>query len=132
MSARYDDLRRSVTALVGLFGIAAAGLTASCFSERVTDASEVSCDGTAVPCVVSIRNFTFSPSVLRVRSGATVTWVNDETQVGLAHTSTSDNAGWDSGFLAPGESYSRAFNSAGQFAYHCEPHPTMRASIIVE
>ena len=132
MSARYVELRRSVTALVGLCGIAAAGLTASCFSERVTEAGEVTCDGTTVPCVVSIRNFNFQPSVLRVRSGATVTWVNDETQVGLAHTSTSDNPGWDSGFLDPGENYSRAFSSAGEFPYHCAPHPTMRATIIVE
>ena len=132
MSALYDELRRSVAALVGLCGIAAAGLTASCFSERVTEAGQASCDGTSVPCVVSMRNFTFEPSVLRVPAGATVTWVNDETQVGLAHTSTSDNPGWDSGFLAPGQSYSRSFSSGGQFPYHCEPHPTMRATIIVE
>jgi plastocyanin len=132
MSALHDDVRRSVAALVGLCGIAAAGLTASCFSERVPEAGEVSCNGTSVPCVVSMRNFAFVPSVLRVPAGATVTWVNDETQVGLAHTSTSDNAGWDSGFLAPGESYSRAFSAAGQFPYHCTPHPTMTATIVVE
>jgi plastocyanin len=132
MSASREELRRSVTALVGLCGIAAAGLTASCFSERVTEAGEASCNGTTVPCVVSIRNFTFEPPVLRVPSGATVSWVNDETQAGLAHTATSDNGAWDSGFLAPGQSYSRGFSSAGQFPYHCEPHPTMRATIIVE
>jgi plastocyanin len=132
MSAFREELRRSVAALVGLCGIAAAGLTASCFSERVTEAGEASCNGTTVPCVVSIRNFTFDPPVLRVPAGVTVSWVNDETQAGLAHTATSDNAAWDSGFLAPGQSYSRAFNSAGQFPYHCEPHPTMTARIIVE
>ncbi len=134
MSALYDELRRSVAALVGLCGIAAAGLTASCFSERVTEAGDASCNGTSVPCVVSIRNFAFEPSVLRVPSGATVTWVNDETQVGLAHTSTSDNAGWDSGFLAPGQSYSRTFAQPGEYRYICSLHVVeeMFGTVIVE
>ena len=131
MNIRHDEMRRWAAALIGLCGIGAAGLTASCFSERVTSVEE-SCNGTSVPCVVSIRNFAFEPTVLRVPAGATVTWVNNETQAGLAHTSTSDGAGWDSDFLNPGESYSRAFSAAGQFAYHCEPHPNMRATIIVQ
>jgi plastocyanin len=131
MTMRLDEMTRSIAALVGLCAIAAAGLTASCFSERST-ALSASCDGTTVPCVVDIRDLAFEPAVLRVPAGATVTWVNREQQAGLAHSSTSDGAGWDSGFLAPGDSYSRAFTTAGQFPYHCEPHPTMRATIVVE
>ena len=131
MTTRYDEMRRWVASLIGLCAIGAAGLTASCFSERVTG-TEQSCDGTSVPCVVSIRNFAFEPTVLRVPAGATVTWVNNETQTGLAHTSTSDGAAWDSNLLNPGDSYSHAFSAAGQFPYHCEPHPNMRATIIVE
>lgn len=132
MTMRLEELTRSAAALLGLCAIAAAGLTASCFSERSTATSSASCDGTTVPCVVDIRNFAFEPSVLTVPAGATVTWVNREQQVGLVHTSTSDGAGWDSGVLAPGASFSRAFSQTGSFAYHCEPHPGMRATIIVE
>jgi plastocyanin len=126
MSTLYDEVRRSAATLVGLCAIAAAGLTASCFSDRSTAASTV-CE--ASPCVVNIRDFAFEPATLRVRAGATVRWVN---QGPTSHTSTSDNAGWDSGFLAAGENYSRTFSSTGEFAYHCEPHPTMRATVIVE
>jgi plastocyanin len=132
MTMRLDEMTRSVATLLGLGAIAAAGLTASCFSERSTGMSSASCDGTTVPCVVDIRNFAFEPAVLRVPAGATVTWVNREQQVGLAHTSTSDGAGWDSGVLVPGASFSRAFSQPGSLAYHCEPHPAMRATIIVQ
>ena len=131
MTMRLDGMTRSLAALVGLCAIAAAGLTASCFSERST-ATSVSCDGTTVPCVVDIRNFAFEPAVLHVPAGATVTWTNSEQQAGLVHTSTSDGAGWDSGTLAPGAAYSRAFTTVGQFPYHCVPHPAMRATIVVE
>jgi plastocyanin len=132
MTMRLEELTRSAAALLGLCTIAAAGLTASCFSERSTATSSASCDGTTVPCVVDIRNFAFEPAVLRVPGGATVTWVNREQQAGLAHTSTSDGAGWDSGSLPPGASFSSTFTTVGQFPYHCVPHPQMRATIIVE
>jgi plastocyanin len=128
MTMRFGELTRAAAALAGLCAIAVAGLTASCFSERATGTS-LSCNGTTVPCEVEIRDFAFEPATLRVAAGATVRWVN---RGGVAHTSTSDGAGWDSGTIAPNASYSRAFSTAGQFPYHCEPHPSMTASIIVE
>jgi plastocyanin len=125
---RRDELSRSAGALLGLCAITAIGLTVSCFSERATG-TQVSCNGTTVPCEVEIRDFSFEPQVLRVPPGASVTWVNRGQQV---HTSTSDGSGWDSGSVAPGANYARQFNAAGQFPYHCEPHPAMTATIIVE
>lgn len=132
MTMRFDATARSVATLIGLCAIAAAGLTASCFSERTTAPAPVSCNGTTIPCAIDIQNFAFEPTVLRVPAGATVTWTNREQTTGLGHTSTSDGAGWDSGILLPGASYSRTFNAVGQFPYHCEPHPTMKATIVVE
>ena len=126
---RFDELTRFAAALAGLGAIAIAGLTASCFSERVAVVATV-CDGSAGPCVVDIREFAFEPIELRVRAGTTVTWTNREQQV--SHTSTSDGPGWDSGILAPGQSFSRTFSAAGRFPYHCEPHPNMQATIVVE
>ena len=129
MSTRHGELARSAATLAGLCAIAAVGLPASCFSERATGTS-LSCSGTtADPCVVEIRNFTFAPSTLRIPAGATVTWVNRDAVV---HTSTSDSPGWDSGGLARDATYSRAFGTAGQFPYHCTPHPNMQATIVVE
>jgi plastocyanin len=132
MTMCRGTMTRSVAALVGLCAIAAAGFTVSCFSDRTTAAAPVSCNGTTIPCVVDIQNFAFEPTVLRVPAGATVTWTNREQTTGLGHTSTSDGAGWDSGTLLPGASYSRTFNAVGEFPYHCEPHPTMKATIVVE
>ena len=131
MRMRLDETTRSLAALAGLCAIAAGGLTVSCFSDRSTAAS-ASCNGTTVACVVDIQNFAFQPAVLRVAAGATVTWTNREQQAGLGHSSTSDGSGWDSGILQPGATYSRAFAAVGEFPYHCEPHPGMRATIIVE
>lgn len=128
MRMRREEMTRSAAVLAGLCAIAAAGLTASCFSERTTGTS-VSCNGTTVPCEVDIRDFAFGPATLRVPVGATVTWVNSGP---TAHTSTADDGTWDSPTLAAGGSFPRTFNATGTFPYHCEPHPTMRATIIVE
>lgn len=117
--------------MLGLLAVVGAGVLGSCFSERATGTA-TSCNGTTVPCVVEIRDFAFRPSTLRVPAGASVTWINREQQAGLAHTTTSDGAGWDSGLLAPNGSFSRTFSASGSFPYHCEPHPTMTATIIVE
>lgn len=39
---------------------------------------------------------------------------------------------WTSGLLAPGASFRRTFASAGTFPYHCDPHPGMKASVVVQ
>ena len=127
MRVRLQEFARSAGTLVGLSAIAAVGLTASCFSERATATGPTVCSTN--PCVVDIRDFSFEPAELRVTAGTTVRWVNGGA---VAHTSTSDNAGWDSGSIAPGANFTRAFTATGRFPYHCEPHPTMRAAIVVE
>ena len=78
---------------------------------------------------VSIPGFEFSPQDLTISVGDIVTWTNDHT---VNHTSTSDDAVWDSGVIPPGESFSFVFNNAGTFPYHCEIHPTMTGTITVE
>lgn len=64
--------------------------------------------------------------------GGTVTWVNCDDPGQPAHTSTADQGAWSSPSLNPGDVFSRAFAQAGTFAYHCEPHPFMTATVIVE
>jgi amicyanin len=82
--------------------------------------------------VVAVRDFTFVPAEVRIAPGTTVTWVNCEPENIDAHTSTADGGAWDSGFLQPGETYSRTFDEAGAFPYHCTPHPFMRGTVAVE
>lgn len=83
--------------------------------------------------VVRIRNFAFQPSQLTVDVGTEVIWVNCEGTGGAAHTTTSDDGIWASPLLSPEEGqYSRTFDQAGRFDYHCEPHPFMQAAVIVQ
>ena len=82
------------------------------------------------PDSVIIRNMAFDPPALTVKTGMTVTWINQDTFV---HTVTSDSGNeLDSGTLSQGQTYSHIFNSAGIFDYHCGTHPSMKAKIIVE
>jgi plastocyanin len=76
----------------------------------------------------SLGNQAFVPDELDVAMGTTVTWTNTDT---IAHTSTSDASGWNSGTLAPGAQFSVAFQSAGTFAYHCAIHPGMVGKVVV-
>ena len=78
---------------------------------------------------VAIRDLEFEVTRLVVQPGTTVIWVNEGN---LPHTSTSDGDLWDSSLLAPGESYGRVFLTPGEHAYHCVPHPSMRATVVVQ
>ena len=78
---------------------------------------------------ITIMAFKFSPNPLAVAVGTVVTTTNAETSV--SHTWTSDTGAWDSGTLAPGQSSTFTFSSAGTFKYHCSIHPTMTGSVVV-
>ena len=110
--------------------------TLACFSERATSALPVAdaslCGASPPPAVVQIRDFSFQPAAIRVPTGSTVTWVNCEGSGGPAHTTTSDGDGWDSGFVPPGTTFTRTFAQAGRLTYHCEPHPVMKGTVMVE
>ena len=60
--------------------------------------------------------------------GTTVTWMNTDT---IAHTSTSNAEGWNSGNVAPGGQFSFAFQTAGTFPYRCTIHPGMVGTVVV-
>ncbi len=79
----------------------------------------------------------YSPAVLSVAVGTTVTWINNDL---VFHTITSGSSNgttatadgrFDSGEVQPGESFEYTFDEAGTFDYHCTPHPWMKAQIEV-
>ena len=78
---------------------------------------------------VSIAKFAFAPATLTVQAGQTVTFSNDDA---VAHSSTSDSGAWDSGELAPGQSFSVTLQQPGTYHYHCSVHPFMQATLIVQ
>ena len=78
---------------------------------------------------VSIKDVSFSPKELKIKKGDTVTWTNvDERD----HTVTADDNSFKSGKLGDGEAYSRKFDKAGRYKYHCDYHPRMKATVVVE
>ena len=78
---------------------------------------------------VTIQNFAFAPASLSVAAGTTVTWTNNDT---APHTATADDGAFDSSSIAPGATFSQAFDTVGMFAYHCSIHPNMTATIEVK
>jgi plastocyanin len=50
----------------------------------------------------------------------------------LVHTASDTKGAWDTGDVAPGESKSVTFDSAGTFVYNCQPHPWMIGQVIVQ
>ena len=82
------------------------------------------------PAVVTVvmRNTTFSPSRIQIRTGTTVVWRNDDQ---LIHTVTADNKSFDSGLIQPGRTYRRTFDRPGEYPYYCMPHPFMKGVVVV-
>ena len=126
-----------MTLAFGVLAIAASAF--GCFTERATGTGPSSdlCDTSLPPellgaTVVAIRNFAFEPAQVRVSVGSKVAWVNCAPADEPAHTSTSDQGVWSSPLLEPTATFSFTFTEAGTFPYHCEPHPFMQATVIVE
>jgi plastocyanin len=78
---------------------------------------------------VSIAAFAFAPTEVAIPVGATLTWTN--AQDGVPHTTTSADGVWDSGALSTNDTFGFTFALAGDFAYLCTIHPTMRGIVHV-
>jgi LPXTG-motif cell wall-anchored protein len=78
---------------------------------------------------VTIADFSFSPASLTINQGDTVTWVNSGP---TPHSATANDGSFNTGILKAGQSGSHTFNQAGTFSYYCQPHPYMKATIVVQ
>jgi plastocyanin len=77
---------------------------------------------------VVIRNFMFEPTALKVKVGATVTWVNRDDE---PHTVVSDPGLFRSGALDTDMSFTFRFDRPGTYHVLCSIHPQMSATIEV-
>jgi len=75
-----------------------------------------------------LGNRAFTPDDVDIAVGTTVTWTNTDS---VAHTSTSNASGWNSGTIAPGRQFSFTYQTAGTFPYHCAIHPGMVGTVVV-
>jgi plastocyanin len=78
---------------------------------------------------VAVKDVKFTPKELKVKKGDTVTWTNSDER---DHTVTADDDSFKSGNIGDGDTFRQKFDKPGKFKYHCEYHPRMKASIVVE
>jgi len=93
-----------------------------------TAASEAAAGSGEGAAKAEMRTMTFAPNRLEIAAGTTVRWTNNDQ---LVHTISADDGSWDSGPVEPGKSWSHTFTQAGEFAFHCTPHPFMKAVVVV-
>lgn len=79
---------------------------------------------------VTIQGFQFQPATITVSVGTTVTWTNRD---GAPHTVTADQgSAFNSGSLSSGGTFQHTFSQAGRFSYHCDLHPSMTGTVVVQ
>jgi plastocyanin len=124
----HTRLRRAWSMLLGiglLMGLLLAPSAASASGgggcgRRVTDAT-----GTTV----TIRQYCFGPTILRVAPGETVTWINKDA---APHTVVGANAVWgDFSTLRRTARVTYRFIRPGVYPYVCTYHPGMVGAVVV-
>jgi plastocyanin len=122
-------LKRTLT--IGL-AVAALGLSACGGSDEpaASTAPKPAASTAAKPAAggttVAIGDNTFTPATVKVAVGETVTFENGGA---VAHTVTGDD--FDSGSIAPGDSFTFTADAAGTVSYVCTFHPGMQGKIEV-
>jgi len=71
----------------------------------------------------------FGTNPLLITAGTTISWLNSDN---TTHTSTADGNQWSSGDIPPGGRFNFTLASAGRYTYHCQIHPNMTGTIVVQ
>jgi plastocyanin len=116
----------AIVAMYVLSGSANMGVEGSRNAQE--PATPIPDNSTVVKIVANAGSNSFSPNPVKVKVGETVTWINDDSGI---HTVTSKDGVFDSGMVGEGQSFSFAFDKAGEYSYHCEPHPSMVGTVVV-
>ncbi|MGI8947710.1 MAG: cupredoxin domain-containing protein [Ornithinimicrobium sp.] len=100
-------------------------------SESESESSETATDDTeaaAAEMVITIVDFTFEVPET-IAPGAEITVVNQD---GVGHTVTSDEEGIFDVPVGPGEEVTFTVpDEAGEFPFHCTPHPNMTSTLVI-
>ncbi len=78
---------------------------------------------------IEIRQFSFKPELLQVRSGDTIIWTNHDI---APHTATARDKSWDSGTIATGKTKKITVTKGFTLNYYCRFHPMMRAKLQIK
>lgn len=88
----------------------------------------IECDAAGSGTAVDIAGFSFAPSSASVAVGGMATWSNQD---GTSHTVSFDG-GPNCGTVASGANETVLFSVAGTYPYHCQIHPDMTGTVVVE
>lgn len=79
---------------------------------------------------ITISDFKFAPDTITIPVGTKVIWTNKDS---VGHTVTGDDTSGPlkADLIPQGKTFEYTFDKAGTYAYHCTPHPFMKATIIV-
>ncbi len=78
---------------------------------------------------VKISNFKFSPAVLKVRPGDTITWINRDI---APHTATARDKSWTTGRIGRNGKDSVLVTKEFALEYFCKFHPVMKGMLEIE
>jgi plastocyanin len=111
-----------------VFLIAGIFLLGSC--SKSSSYSNPTSSGTKPTAAASVtkEDFAYSPAVVHVLPGGTVTWTNKDATV---HTVTDDGGSFDSSGIAVDGTFKRTFATAGTCTYHCSIHSMMPSATVV-
>jgi plastocyanin len=104
------------------------GVEGSGNSIQQPSATSIPSNSTVVRIVANAGSNSFSPNPVEVKVGETATWINDDSG---RHTVTSKDGVFDSGMMGKRQSFGFTFDKAGEYSYHCEPHPSMVGTVVV-
>ena len=79
---------------------------------------------------VIIQNYRFEPAEVRIRSGDTVRWTNQEKRTSHSVLFSAEQGG-ESERLFPQDTWQRRFEGPGRYPYSCGPHPEMKGVVDV-
>ncbi|MEO5691376.1 MAG: plastocyanin/azurin family copper-binding protein [Candidatus Saccharimonadales bacterium] len=84
------------------------------------------------PNTVVMDDLEFEQKEITVKKGTTVTWKNQDTaKHNVIFDDDSVGKVEDSKLIGNGEELKFTFDKSGEFTYFCEPHPFMKAKVIV-
>src|SRR4051812_5482250 len=108
------------------------GMSAQSTTTTETSAATAPAAGGGAPvqsATVDIKSFKYKPVTVTVKKGGRVRWTNSDT---AAHTATADDRSFDTETIDKAGSRTVAMTTAGTFAYHCDFHPFMKATVVVK
>jgi plastocyanin len=132
MQKLLNDRRLLFPVLLTAVAIAVGAVLIVVLSKDASDdpatASPASQTAASAAATVDIADFTFKPETLTVKAGTKVTWINHDV---APHTATA-SGGFDTGTLKKGDRKTITLSKAGTYAYVCQFHPFMKATVTVK